>query len=47
MSAILVTPGLLRIRVFWNKFHGVIISAHDFTNKILSRDSNYIADVVN
>ena len=46
MSAKLVTPGLLRIRVFRNKCYDVITSAHDFTNKILSRDSNYIVDVV-
>ena len=28
------------------KVYDVIISVHDITNKILSRDSNYIVDVV-
>ena len=46
MSAKIATPGLLKIRVFWNNGYDVIISVHDVTNKILSRDSNYIIDVV-
>ena len=46
MSAKLATLGLLKIKVFWNKGYDVIISVHDVTNKILSRDSNYIVDVV-
>ena len=46
MSAKITTPGLLKIRVFWNDGYDVIISVHDVTNKILSRDSNYIVDVV-
>ena len=46
MSAKMATPGLLKITVFWNKGYDVIISVHDVTNKILSRDSNYIVDVV-
>ena len=46
MSAKITTPGLLRIRVFWNDGYDVIISVHDVTNKILSSDSNYIIDVV-
>ena len=37
---------LLKINVFWNKGYDVIISGHDVTNKILSRESNYIVDVV-
>ena len=45
MSAKMATPGLLKIKVFWNKGYDVIISVHDVTNKILSRDSNYIVDV--
>ena len=45
MSAKLATPGLLKITVFWNKGYDVIISLDDVTNKILSRDSNYILDV--
>ena len=46
ISAKKVTPGLLKVKVFWNKGYDVIISVHDVTNKILSRDSNYIVDVV-
>ena len=46
MSAIMATPGLLKITVFWNKGYDVIIPVDDFTNKILSRDSNYIVDVL-
>ena len=46
MSAKLVTLGLLKINLFWNKVYDVIIIVHDITNKILSRDSNYIVDVV-
>ena len=42
----MATPGLLKIKVFWNKGYDVIIYVHDVTNKILSRDSNYIVDVV-
>ena len=36
MSAKMATPGLLKIKVFWNKGYDVIISVHDVTNKILS-----------
>ena len=46
MSAKMTAPGLLKINLFWNKVYGVIISGHDVTRKILSRDLNYIADVV-
>ena len=46
MSAKMATPGLLKIRVFWKKGYDVIISVDDITNKFLSRDSNYIIDVV-
>ena len=46
MSAKMATPGLLKITVFWNKGYDIIISVYDVTNKILSRDSNYIIDVV-
>ena len=46
MSAKISTPGLLKTRIFWNNGYDVIISVHDVTNKILSRDSNYIVDVV-
>ena len=45
MSAKIATPGFLKITVFWNKGYDVIIPVHDVTNKILSRDSNYVVDV--
>ena len=46
MSAKMASPGLLKITLFWNKGYDVIISVQDVINKILSRDSNYIVDVV-
>ena len=46
MSAKMATPGLRKIKVFWKKGYDVIISVNDVTNKTLSRDSNYIVDVV-
>ena len=45
MSAKLSTPGLLNIKVFWNKGYAVKIFVYGFTNKFLSRDSNSIIDV--
>ena len=45
MSAKMATPGLLKTTVFWNKGYDVIIPVDDITNKILSRDSNYIIAV--
>ena len=45
MSAKITTSGLLKIRVFWNNGYEVIIFVYDVTNKISSRDSNYIIDV--
>ena len=46
MSAKAATPGLLKVNVFWNIGYDLIISANDVTKKVLSRDSNYIVDVV-
>ena len=46
MPAKMATPDLLKITVFWNKGYDVIIYVHDVTSKILSRDSNFIVDVV-
>ena len=46
MSAKVATLGLLKIKKFWNNVYDVIFSAYDVINKILSRDSNYIVDVV-
>ena len=45
MPAKMATPSLLKITLFPNKGYDVIIPVDDVTNKILSRDSNYIADV--
>ena len=39
MSAKTVTPDLLKINLIWNE-------DYDVSNKILSRDSNYIVDVI-
>ena len=36
----------IKTKVFWNKGYDVNISVHGVTTKILSRDSNYIVDVV-
>ena len=46
MSAKMASLDLFKIKVFWNKGYDVIIFVHDVTNKVLSRDSNYIVDVV-
>ena len=46
MSAKMAPPDLLKIKVFWNIEYDVIISVHHVTNKNLSRDSNYIVDLV-
>ena len=46
MSAKMATLGLLEIMVFWKKGYDVIICVDDVTNKILSRDLNYIVDLV-
>ena len=45
IPAKMVIPGL-KITLFWSKGYEVIIYVHDVTSKILSRDSNYIVDVV-
>ena len=46
MPAKIATLDLLEVKLFWNKDCDATISVDDGTNKILSRDSNYIADVV-
>ena len=46
MSAKIATPGLLKIRVFWDKGYTFIIPVYDATNKISSSDSNYIIDLL-
>ena len=45
MAAKMATPGLLKTTVFWNKNYDVIIFVDNVTNRILSRDSNYVVDV--
>ena len=46
ISAKMVTLGFLNIKAFWKKGNDVIISVHEVTNKILSRDLNHIVAVV-
>ena len=46
VAAKMVTPSFLNLQVFWNKGCVVIICVSDVTNRTLSRDSNYIVDVV-
>ena len=46
MTSKFVTLGLLKIKGFRSKSYDVIISVHDVTNKMLSRDLNYFVDVV-
>ena len=46
ISAESATLDLLKMKVFRNKGYDVMISVHDFTSKVLSRDSNYIVDPV-
>ena len=46
MSAKIAPPDLSKIKIFLKKSYDVIIFVNDVTNKILSRDSNYIVDVV-
>ena len=46
MSVKLATLGLLKIKAFWYKGCDAIIYVHDATKKTLSRDSNYIVNVI-
>ena len=46
ITSILYTVGRGVPKVFWNKGYDVLISFHDATNKISSRDSNHILAVV-
>ena len=45
MSAEMATPDLFKTTVSWNKGYDVIIPVDDVTDKILSRNSNYIVDM--
>ena len=42
----MATPGLVKVKVFLNKGYNVIIFVYDTINKILSRDSIYVVNVV-
>ena len=46
MSAKMTTLGLLKIKIFLNEDYDVIFFVYDVTNKILSRDSIYVVNVV-
>ena len=46
MPATMATLGLLEIKVLWNKVYDVTIPVYDITNKVFSRDFNYIVIVV-
>ena len=46
MSTKIATPGLLKVKLFLNKGYDDLISVHNVTKKVLSRDSNYIVDMV-
>ena len=50
IAILMISPdwllGLLKINLFQNKGYNVIIFVHDVIKKNLSRDSNYITDVV-
>ena len=46
MSVKLVSLSLYKTKIFQNKGYDVVIVDYDVTNKIVSRDSNYIVDLV-
>ena len=46
MSAKMATPAFLKTKFFSRKAYGVIDCVNHEADKILSRDSNYIVDVV-
>ena len=46
MSSKMVSLGLPKIKEFFKKVYGIIISIYDVFNKNLSHGSNYIVDVV-
>ena len=45
MSAKMATIGLLKMKLLWKNSYNIIIPVLDVTKKILSYDSNHIADV--
>ena len=46
ISAKLATLGFLKVKTFWSKRYDVIISVYDVTDRVLSRDSDYMVDVI-
>ena len=46
VSAKMASLGFHKTKVFSNQGHNVIIYLYDVTNKVLSRDSSCILDVV-
>ena len=46
ISTKLATLDLPEIKLFWNNGYEVVNFFHDVSDKILSRDSNYIVDVI-
>ena len=46
ISAKFAALSFFKIKIFWNESYDVMTSAHDVTNKILLRDSNYIVGAV-
>ena len=46
MSAKFATLDLLQIKIFLKKYYDVTFSICDFTNEILSYDSNYFVEVI-
>ena len=44
-SVKMAAPGLLKVKIFWNKGYDVIIPVNDVTNKTLSGNSNYVVDM--
>ena len=46
VSAKMATLGLFKLKIFRNIGYDVIISVYNVINKYLSRDSNFIVDVV-
>ena len=46
MSTKMATLVLLKMEIFWDNGYDVIISVYGVINKNLSRESNYIVDVV-
>ena len=46
MSAKMATPGFLKTKVFENRGNDVVIAVHDVSSRSLSRNSNYIVDLV-